>query len=398
MGFLDKAKEAAQQASVKAKEAAEQAQKKLEEKQTEFNERQAERAREQSAAQGQAAPPPPPPPSAAPPPTEDPAAPPAPPPGPGVPPAATAPPPAADTPRSPRRLPTRSGRSNSERMSIGGVITAMVTPFDEDGRVDEPAAARLIEHLLENGSDGVVMASTTGEASTLDDEEKLRLFRLAAETAGGALVVANTGSNDTRHSVELTEKASAIDGVDAILAVTPYYNKPNRRGIVAHFHAIAEATDRPVIVYNIPSRCVVDIPNDLLAELAQVENIAGVKQARAEDLAAIDGMSLLAGNDDMLADVLDLGGTGGILVASQVVGHEMRRMIDEPDQRRAIDDSLRDLYRALAVTTNPIPVKTAMRMLGHEVGGFRLPLVEASDAEADEIRVVLDRHGLLSAV
>jgi 4-hydroxy-tetrahydrodipicolinate synthase len=274
----------------------------------------------------------------------------------------------------------------------------MVTPFDGEGRVDEAEAARLIGHLLDNGSDGIVMASTTGEASTLDDEEKLRLFQLAADEAGGALVVANTGSNDTRHSVELTEKASEIDGVDAILAVTPYYNKPNPRGIVAHFHAVARATDRPVIVYNIPSRCVVDIPNDLLAELAQIDNIAGVKQARAEDLAPIDGMSLLAGNDDMLADVLDLGGTGGILVASQIVGHEMRRMIDEPDQRRAIDESLHDLYTALSITVNPIPVKTAMRMLGHDVGGFRLPLVEATEHEAEEIRVVLDRHGLLSAV
>jgi 4-hydroxy-tetrahydrodipicolinate synthase len=283
-------------------------------------------------------------------------------------------------------------------MSIGGIITAMVTPFDGDGRVDEEATADLIRHLLEHGSDGVVMASTTGESSTLDDEEKLRLFKLAASEAKDAIVVANTGSNDTRHSVELTEQASQIDGVDAILAVTPYYNKPNRRGIVAHFHAIAEATDLPVIVYNIPSRCVIDIPNELLEELAQVDNISGVKQARAEQLAPIDGMDVLAGNDDMLADVLDIGGTGGILVASQIVGDEMRRMIDEPDQRRQIDESLHDLYAALAITVNPIPVKTAMRMLGHEVGGFRLPLVEASEEEAEEIRVVLDRRGLLSAV
>jgi 4-hydroxy-tetrahydrodipicolinate synthase len=282
-------------------------------------------------------------------------------------------------------------------MSIGGIITAMVTPFDGDGRVDEDATAALIRHCLDNGSDGLVMASTTGEASTLDDDEKLRLFELAAELTGDALVVANTGSNDTRHSVELTEKASAIDGVDAILAVTPYYNKPNRRGIVAHFHAVAAATELPVIVYNIPSRCVVDIPNDLLAELAQVENIAGVKQARADDLAPIDGMTLLAGNDDMLADVLDIGGAGGILVASQIVGTEMRRMIDEPGERRAIDEGLQDLYSALSITVNQIPAKTAMRMLGHEVGGFRLPLVEASEDETEEIRVVLDRHGLTSS-
>src|SRR3954467_6595557 len=243
-------------------------------------------------------------------------------------------------------------------MSIGGIITAMVTPYDGDGRVDEQATADLIRHLLEHGSDGVVMASTPGESSTLDDEEKLRLFDLAAAEAGDAVVVANTGSNDTRHSVELTEKASEIDGVDAILAVTPYYNKPNRRGIVAHFHAIAEVTDLPVIVYNIPSRCVVDIPNDLLAELAQIDNIAGVKQARAEDLAPIDGMDLLAGNDDMLADVLDIGGTGGILVPSQLIGNEMRRMVDEPAERRTIDESLQDVYSALSITVNPIPVKT----------------------------------------
>jgi 4-hydroxy-tetrahydrodipicolinate synthase len=283
-------------------------------------------------------------------------------------------------------------------MSIGGIITAMVTPFDGEGRVDEDATARLIRHLLENGSDGVVMASTTGESSTLDDEEKLRLFQLARDGAGDrATVVANTGSNDTRHSVELTERATEL-GVDAILAVTPYYNKPNRRGIVAHFHAIAAATELPVILYNIPSRCVVDMPNDLLAELAQVENIAGVKQARYEDIAAIDGMTLLAGNDEVFAEVLDAGGTGVISVAAQIVGTEMRRMIDEPDQRRSIEEGLQDLWAAMTITVNPIPVKTAMRMLGHEVGGFRLPLVEASEEEAEEIRVVLERRGLLSAV
>ncbi len=215
-------------------------------------------------------------------------------------------------------------------MSIGGIITAMVTPFDGDDRVDEDATVALIHHLLENGSDGVVMASTTGESSTLDDEEKLRLFTLAAEECGDATVVANTGSNDTRHSVELTERASEIRGVDAILAVTPYYNKPNRRGIVAHFHAIAAATDLPVIIYNIPSRCVVDIPNDLLAELAQVENIAGVKQARAEQLAPIDGMNLLAGNDDMLAQGARPGWD-----RRHPRGVADRRHRDAPDDRRA---------------------------------------------------------------
>ena len=148
----------------------------------------------------------------------------------------------------------------------------------------------------------------------------------------------------------------------------------------------------------IPGRCVVDIPNDLLAELAQIDNIAACKQARFEDIAAIEGMDLLAGNDNTLAEVLDAGGTGGICVASHIVGDEMRRTVDEPDARHDIDESLADVYAATTVTVNPIPIKTAVRMLGHDVGGFRLPMVEASQEEAEEIRAVLERHGLLSAV
>jgi 4-hydroxy-tetrahydrodipicolinate synthase len=282
-------------------------------------------------------------------------------------------------------------------MTFGGILTAMVTPFDADGRVNDEAFVALLHHLLENGSDGVVVAGTTGEGATMTDEEKLRLCELAVQEANGAPVIAGTGSNDTAHSIELTQRAAEL-GVDGMLVVTPYYNKPNRRGIVAHFSAVAQATDKPIIVYNIPSRCVVDIPNELLAELAQIENIRAVKQARYEDLAPIDGMDLLAGNDDTLAAALDLGGTGGICVASHIVGREMRRMIDEPDQRHEIEAQLREVFSAMAVTVNPIPVKTALRMLGHDVGGFRLPMVEASAEEAEEIRVVLDRHGLLSAV
>ena len=283
-------------------------------------------------------------------------------------------------------------------VGLGGIITAMVTPFDAEGRVNEAAFVALLHHLLENGSDGVVVAGTTGEGATLDDAEKLRLFELAVGESGGAAVIAGTGSNDTAHSVELTRRAAAL-GVDAALVVTPYYNKPNRRGILAHFQAVAEAApDLPIVVYNIPGRCVVDIPNELLAELARIDNVRAVKQARFEDIAPIDGMDLLAGNDDTLAETLDRGGTGGICVASHLVGAEMRRMIDEPDERERIHESLQDVFSAMAVTVNPIPVKTAMRMLGHDVGGFRLPMVEASAEEAEEIRVVLDRHGLLSAV
>jgi 4-hydroxy-tetrahydrodipicolinate synthase len=280
---------------------------------------------------------------------------------------------------------------------VGGVLTAMVTPFDVDGALNEDAAAALMRHLLENGSDGVVLAGTTGESPTLTDDEMARLWEIGVAECGDGLVVAGTGSNDTRHAIELTERATEA-GVDAMLVVAPYYNKPNRAGIVAHYRAVAAATDRPVILYNIPSRSVIDLPNDLLRELAEIPNVAAVKQARYDDLAPIEGLELLAGNDDMLADVLDMGGTGGVLVASHLVGTEMRRMIDEPESRREIHESLADLFKALFVTTSPIPVKAALNMLGHDVGGLRLPLVEATEDEQATVRDALERHGLLTKV
>jgi 4-hydroxy-tetrahydrodipicolinate synthase len=280
---------------------------------------------------------------------------------------------------------------------IGGILTAMVTPFDSEGELHEEAVVRLMHHLLENGSDGLVLAGTTGEAATLTDDEKARLWALGVAEAGDATVIAGTGTHGTRHSVELTERATEI-GVDAVLVVTPYYVRPNRRGILAHYEAVAAATDRPVIAYNVPSRTATDMSNDLLAELGQIENVVAVKQARNEQLEPIDGLDLLAGNDEMLGRAMDLGATGGILVASHLVGREMRRIIDEPDRREEIEAGLRDLYEALAVTTNPIPVKTALDMAGLDVGGFRLPLVEAGEDEKAVIRTALERHGLLAAV
>jgi 4-hydroxy-tetrahydrodipicolinate synthase len=283
-------------------------------------------------------------------------------------------------------------------MSIGGILTAMVTPFDANGDVDEEATVRLMQHLLENGSDGLVITGSTGEAATLTDEEKARLWELAvSETPAEATIVAGTGTYDTRHTVELTERAGDL-GVDAMLVVTPYYVKPNRRGLRAHYEAVAAATDKPIILYNIPSRTALDMPNDVLAELAEIDNVQAVKQARYDDMAPIEGLDLLAGNDDVLPKVLDMGGTGGILVASHLVGREMRRMIDEPDARAEIHDSLKDLYEALTVTTNPIPVKAALNMAGHSVGGLRLPLVEANEEEKAVIRAGLERHNLLAAV
>jgi 4-hydroxy-tetrahydrodipicolinate synthase len=282
-------------------------------------------------------------------------------------------------------------------VTIGGILTAMVTPFGPDGELNEEGAARLMQHLLDNGSDGLVLAATTGESPTLTDDEKVRLWELGVQEAGDATIVAGTGSNDTRHSVELTERAHEA-GVDAMLVVTPYYNKPNRRGLIEHYKAVAASTDKPIVLYNIPSRTVIDVPNDLLRELAEIPNVAAVKQARYENLEPVEGLDLLAGNDDMLADVLDLGGTGGILVSSHLVGREMRRMIDEPDARRELHESLADLFKAVFVATSPIGIKAALNMSGHDVGNPRLPLVEASEEEKATIRTALERHGLLAAV
>jgi 4-hydroxy-tetrahydrodipicolinate synthase len=232
----------------------------------------------------------------------------------------------------------------------------------------------------------------------MTDEEKVRLWELGVAESGDAPIIAGTGTYDTRHSVELTERAHEA-GVDAMLVVTPYYVRPNRRGIKAHYQAVAAATDRPIVAYNIPSRTATDMPNDLLAELAaEIDNVTAVKQARYEELAPIEGMDLLAGNDDVLAKVMDMGGTGGICVASNLVGTEMRRIIDEPDSRHEIEEGLRDLYKALTVTVNPIPVKTALNMAGHDAGTLRLPLVEASEEERAVIREALERHNLLAAV
>jgi 4-hydroxy-tetrahydrodipicolinate synthase len=282
---------------------------------------------------------------------------------------------------------------------LGAILTAMVTPFDAQLRVDEDATVQLMQHLVAHGSDGLVVCGTTGEAATLTDDEHLRVVELAVQEMGSrATIVAGVGSNDTRHAVELTERATAL-GAHALLHVTPYYNRPNRRGIIAHFEACAAATDKPIILYNIPARTGTDMPNELLAELAErIDNVVAVKQANNDNLAPIEGLALYAGNDDVLCDTLEMGGAGGICVATHVVGDEMRRMVDEPEHRRAIDAGLRDLYEALAVTTNPIAIKAALQLLGHRVGGLRLPMVEADEHELGVVRAALERHGLLATV
>ena len=281
--------------------------------------------------------------------------------------------------------------------NLGAILTAMVTPFDADGRVDEEAAVRLMNHLIEHGSDGLVVCGTTGEASTLSDEEHLGMIGLAVgEMKGRATIVAGVGSNDTRHAVHLTERATEL-GADALLSVNPYYNRPNRRGIVRHYEEINRATNLPILLYNIPQRTGSDLPNDLLAELAQLDNIYGVKQANPDNLAKVDGLRIYAGNDDLLADVLDLGEPGGVLVASHLFGSEMRRMVDEPEHRREINDSLQDAYRDLAIAPMATTVKAALNLLGIRVGAPRLPYVELDEQETATVTALLERHGLLAA-
>jgi 4-hydroxy-tetrahydrodipicolinate synthase len=271
-----------------------------------------------------------------------------------------------------------------------------VTPFEDGGAVNESAFVALMHHLADNGSDGFVVAGTTGEASTLTDTEQLGLIELAvAERPPGKSIIAGTGTNDTRHSVFLTERATEL-GADAMLSVTPYYNRPSRLGLRRHYEAVAGATDKPTILYNIPARTGTNMPPDLLRELAEIPGISGVKQANAAELQLIEGLDLYAGDDGTLARTLDMGGAGGILVASHVVGPEMRRMVDEPEHRAEIDASLQDVYEALFLTSNPTCTKAALNMLGLEAGGLRLPLVEATAEEAAAVRAMLERHGLLT--
>jgi 4-hydroxy-tetrahydrodipicolinate synthase len=278
---------------------------------------------------------------------------------------------------------------------LGTILTAIITPFDAKGQVNAESFVALMARLAENGSDGFVVAGTTGEASTLTDEEHLALIELAAaERPPGTTIVAGTGTNDTRHSVFLTERATSL-GADAMLSVTPYYNKPSRLGLKRHYEAVAAATDKPTLLYNIPGRTATNMPPDLLAELAQIDGIEGVKQANAQELQPIDGLALYAGDDGSFARVLDMGGAGGILVASHIVGDEMARMVTEPDRRAEIDASLRDVYETLFLTSSPTCTKAALNLLGLNAGGLRLPLVEATDEELAAVRAMLERHGRL---
>ena len=290
---------------------------------------------------------------------------------------------------------------------LGEVLTAVVTPFRADGSIDLDAFRSLCGHLVENGSDGLVVTGTTGEAPTLTDDERLLLYEAALEAVGGqATVVAGTGTYSTAHSIHLTEAAHAL-GVDGFLVVTPYYNRPPQRGIVAHVAAVAASTDRPVVFYDIPSRVVVEAEPETISLLAEIPNVRGVKQAKPSLDAARHvvacGLDLYAGDDDVIFPFLEVGGVGGICVHTHIVGPQVKEMITrykagDVEGARALDEELRPAIEILKVQTNPIAIKRALQLLGHEVGGLRLPLVVADEAETAQIRDCLERLGLLTPV
>jgi len=283
----------------------------------------------------------------------------------------------------------------------------MVTPFAADGSIDLDEAVRLAEYLIEHGSEGLVVHGTTGEASTLTDAEKLALTEAVAGAVGERVpVISGTGSNDTAHSLHLTKQAARFEGVAGFLAVTPYYNKPPIAGIEAHTRAIADAAgDLPIVLYNIPQRVVLHLSPADIDRLAQIDTVVAVKQAvtdldEARQIVEAGRLALYAGNDDLVLPFALLGGVGGICVASHVAGREMLAMqaaadVGDEDQARAIDADLTPLYEALSVTVNPIPVKTAMELLGFNVGDLRLPLVNATDVERDVVRAGLAARGLI---
>jgi len=279
---------------------------------------------------------------------------------------------------------------------LGGVLTAMATPFDGDGAVDLDAAGRLAVHLLEHGSDGLVVAGSTGEAATLDDGEQIALLRAVRAAVGDEpTLICGSGTNDTRHSITLTRAADEA-GADALLVVTPYYNKPNPAGIRAHVEAIAAATEKPIILYNIPSRTVINVSPQELEGLAEIENVVAVKQANDDELGPIEGLAVLSGNDNVYLRSLELELAGGILVASHLVGPQMARMRElvesgRPEEARGIDESLRPLYDALGVTTNPMPLKAALEMLGICSERMRLPMVPLDDGRRAIVRTALER-------
>ena len=290
---------------------------------------------------------------------------------------------------------------------LGEILTAICTPFKPDGSVDIASFRALASHLVANGSDGLVVTGTTGESPTLSDDERFALYEAAVDEVGDrATVVAGTGTYATEHSVHLTQRAHEL-GVHGFLVVTPYYNKPPVRGIVAHFKAIAAVTDRPIVVYNIPSRVVLNLETDAIAQLAEIPTVRAVKQANPdlEQARAIVelGLDLYAGDDDLVFPFLEVGGFGGVCVHTHVVGPQVKELVrlfraGDFEGARALDRDLAPSIDLLRVVVNPIAIKCALNLLGHDVGGVRLPLVEATEEEREAVRRCLERLGLLAPV
>jgi 4-hydroxy-tetrahydrodipicolinate synthase len=291
---------------------------------------------------------------------------------------------------------------------LGEVLTASVTPFDANGAVNLTKFRELAAFLVDNGSDGLVVTGSTGESPTLTDDERFELYAAAVDAVGDrATIIAGTGTYDTRHSVHLTEKTHVL-GVDGFLVVTPYYNKPPPRGIIEHVKAIAAVTDKPIVYYNIPARVVNNVPVETLAELAEIPNVVAVKQAyddleQARRIVDETELQLYAGDDNLILPFLELGGTGGICVHTHVVGPQVKEQITrfkqgDAEAARRIDEELAPAYEILKVVVNPIAIKAALNLLGHEVGGLRLPLVEASEEERERVRSCLARLGALEPV
>lgn len=290
---------------------------------------------------------------------------------------------------------------------FGHVITAMATPFDRDGRLDLPRAAELARRLVDHGSDGLVVAGTTGESPTLSDEEKVELFRTVKQAVGTrSRVIAGTGTYDTAHSIHLSREAERA-GADGLLLVNPYYNRPSQDGLYAHFRKVAESTSLPVILYNIPGRTGVNCLPETVARLADVPNIVAIKEATG----SLDQASevrkrtppeflIYSGDDSLTLPMLAVGGTGIVSVASHLVGSEIGEMIRAflaGDRHTALRIHLRlwPLFKVLFITTNPVPLKAALRLAGFGAGAPRLPLVEATPKEQEQIRAVLQELSLL---
>ncbi|NLM95440.1 MAG: 4-hydroxy-tetrahydrodipicolinate synthase [Firmicutes bacterium] len=290
---------------------------------------------------------------------------------------------------------------------FGNLITAMVTPFKDDLSVDYDQAAQLAVRLVESGSDGVVVCGTTGESPTLSFEEKVGLYQAVTEAIGGkAAVIAGTGSYDTVSSIKLTQAAEKV-GVDGIMLVVPYYNKPPQEGLYQHFKEIAASTELPVMLYNVPGRTSQNLLPDTIARLTELDNVVAVKEASGnmEQVAEIRrktpaSFAIYSGDDSMTLPIMAVGGIGVVSVASHLVGRRMKEMIRsflDGDVREAtrIHLELLPLFKVMFITTNPIPVKTALNLSGFNAGGFRLPLVEPTSEQRDAISDCLRQLGLL---